>query len=249
MEKKRIVLATDLKMYYDIMKLVVKGWRTIYPEYTISLAIILNNEQPTLLYSINSIKFYMDEFEGMIDEIGLFPEVENIPINNQIILAKYYMCSKYLEEDCIIGKSTIVPLSCINTTSFDTENLTVNCFSIKGLTSILTQYLSTKGNLIKKIINPYDLFYINYLNSFIDVEKKLFSEEILIEELLLEHEEIKIKCISDIFDSTFITRIVEEEDLQKKRYSEIHFSLPIKYNKVKLIKEYLDNFKGESIIE
>lgn len=172
----RYIISTDDKIGIDAVPYFIKTWKHFYGK-PISLGIILSEDE-SIINPTEFSKYDYLKYLG-IESISFFPNKKEIPIYNQIVLSRYYLSFHYLNEIClltdcnnIIGSKEYLPKKLkdkitVKVNEYDDLNI---------LDNYTTEYIIGKGKDLMEIMNPLNLLYFEFLDSFYEIKNKLFSE-------------------------------------------------------------------------
>jgi hypothetical protein len=254
MKLDKIIISCDANpLYYKHLPLVYHAYKKFFPEVSLVFAFVNN--------ACGCFDDY--PFHKYCDEFIQYPLVKGIPSCNQGKMVRYFTAAQYPNKICMINDIDLIPLQrdyYFNKLTLRRENhlmgVGANLYKgrkVKGKFPIA--YMTGEGRLFKELLNPNNMEWKHYLETFkgfvhIDGKEdilkpfRVFSDESLIRALLFR---LKGKVIYADKDFTphvdSITRKGKfiQKRLTRERYIEAHHVMPYKVFKGKIdaISKYL----------
>jgi hypothetical protein len=255
----RLIISADEKTYFkEYLKIVVEAWRKFFPQVKIGLAFVTNEE------TINPAFLEIDNLE-----VTNFPIIPNLPISNQAKMARHYLACCYEQEVVTIEDIDTIPLQKIffedkfsqrkkDTILFVGKEVYDNTEDA-GKCPIST--MTSESNMLKKMINPEDLPYEQFISSFIgtckfdkkeDISKDVFSDESLIRYLLDKNPvmvtkvERSVEIRTDWIDRSWWS--IDSQKLKNHQYITCNFLRPFStnYGNIQMVVDFIYGTKMTS---
>tara|TARA_R110001599_G_scaffold17904_1_gene71052 strand:- start:614 stop:1396 length:783 start_codon:yes stop_codon:yes gene_type:complete len=234
----RVVLSTDDNdTYINFFPIVAKAWKKFF-DVTVSLAYVTDKPEGHPLVAA------MREY----GEVHLFPPIEGVPTGNQAKMARFYLASKYSDEVCMVNDIDSAPLSThyfdrVLSQYEDGKVLAVGAEVYEGTPhagKFPIGEITATGKVFRYLVNPSNLGFDKYIDSFKNIRvhdhkecilSPEFSDESLLRVLFRRTKTPAVHARRDVdIQSDWVDRSwwgIDEDKLHSGRYVLVNFLRPL----------------------
>ena len=253
----RIVTSTNEdEVYLDFWKIQIKSHKIFFPSSKLTMAFLTNRE-----YDDKLIKEMIKE--GI--DVKIYKPIFGIPEPNLSKILRYYCASEFDDDISTITDMDTIPLQSeyLNSIYSQVERDKILAIGLEVLINTVDKgkfpahHTSGTGHMFKKMYNPKNLNYLEFVNSLVGINvfhnreniknsPVDFSDESLNRALIklnnvpVKHIERKINIKIDWLDRSWWNMDINK--LNSGKYIEANLLRPYKnyINQIKPIEDYLD---------